>query len=144
MFQDDNERIGRHKHQAVLFARAKCPVWLGISLCGHHYITSKTQGNGYPLQYSCLENPLDRGVWQATVQGVTRVGQDLATKPPPPVFLPGEFHGQRRLVGYSPQGCKESDTTERLTPSLSLSPCGHHYITSKILINFPKILMLFL
>ena len=29
-----------------------------------------------------------------------------------------EFHGQRSLVGYSPQGCKESDTTERLTLSL--------------------------
>ena len=35
---------------------------------------------------------------------------------PTPVFLPGEFHGQRSLVGYSPRGCKESDTTERLTP----------------------------
>ena len=32
-----------------------------------------------------------------------------------PVFLPGEFHGQRSLVGYSPWGSKESDTTERLT-----------------------------
>ena len=31
---------------------------------------------------------------------------------PTPVFLPGESHGQRSLVGYSPQGCKESDTTE--------------------------------
>ena len=29
------------------------------------------------------------------------------------VFLPGEFHGQRSLVGYSPWGCKESDTTEQ-------------------------------
>ena len=29
-----------------------------------------------------------------------------------PVFLPREFRGQRSLVGYSPQGCKESDTTE--------------------------------
>ena len=28
------------------------------------------------------------------------------------VFLPGEYHGQRSLVGYSPQGRKESDTTE--------------------------------
>ena len=28
------------------------------------------------------------------------------------VFLPGESHGQRSLVGYGPQGCKESDTTE--------------------------------
>ena len=34
---------------------------------------------------------------------------------PTPVFLPGELHGQRSLVGYSPCGHKESDTTERLT-----------------------------
>ena len=32
--------------------------------------------------------------------------------PPTPVFLPGKFHGQRSLVGYSPWGCKESGTTE--------------------------------
>ena len=31
---------------------------------------------------------------------------------PTPVFLPGESHGQRRLVGYSPSGCKDVDTTE--------------------------------
>ena len=31
---------------------------------------------------------------------------------PTPVFLPGESHGQRSLVGYSPWGCKELDTTE--------------------------------
>ena len=31
---------------------------------------------------------------------------------PPPVFLPGESHGQRSLVGYSPWGHKELDTTE--------------------------------
>ena len=30
---------------------------------------------------------------------------------PTPVFLPGESHGQRSLVGYSPQGCKQPDTT---------------------------------
>ena len=41
------------------------------------------------------------------------------------VFLPGEAHGQRGLVGYSPWGCKESDTTELLTLSLVvLSPGG--------------------
>ena len=34
---------------------------------------------------------------------------------PTPVFLPGEFHGQRSLAGYSPWGHKESDTAERLT-----------------------------
>ena len=33
---------------------------------------------GNVLQYSCLENPMDRGAWQVTVHGVARVGHDLA------------------------------------------------------------------
>ena len=32
---------------------------------------SPGEGNGYPLQYSCLENSMDRGAWQAVVHGVT-------------------------------------------------------------------------
>ena len=39
------------------------------------------EGNGNPLQYSCLEKPVDRGAWPATVHGVARVTHDLATKP---------------------------------------------------------------
>ena len=31
-------------------------------------------GNGNPLQYSCLENPMDRGAWWATVHGVAKMG----------------------------------------------------------------------
>ena len=38
-------------------------------------------GQSNPFQYSCLENPTDRGAWQATVHEVIRVGHDLATKP---------------------------------------------------------------
>ena len=30
------------------------------------------EGNGNPLQYSCLENPMDEGAWQATVHGVAK------------------------------------------------------------------------
>ena len=33
---------------------------------------SPGEGNGNPLQYYCLENPMDRGAWQATVHGVTK------------------------------------------------------------------------
>ena len=43
------------------------------------------QGHRNPLEYSCLENLVDRRAWQATVHGVARVGHDLATKPPPPL-----------------------------------------------------------
>ena len=100
------------------------------------------EGNGNPLQYACLENPMDRGAWQATVHGVARVGRDLATlllvvislcfpggsevkasarnagdlgsipglgRSPGEgdgnlVFMPGESHERRILVGYSPRG----------------------------------------
>ena len=33
---------------------------------------SPGEGNGNPLQYSCLENPMDRGAWGATVHGVAK------------------------------------------------------------------------
>ena len=39
---------------------------------------SPGEGNGNPLQYSCLENPMDRGTWQATVHGVTKSWTQLS------------------------------------------------------------------
>ena len=40
---------------------------------------SPGEGNGNPLQYSCLEIPMDRGAWQATIHKLARVGHDLGT-----------------------------------------------------------------
>ena len=40
---------------------------------------SPGEGNGNPLQYSCLGSPVDRGAWQATVPRISRVGHDLMT-----------------------------------------------------------------
>ena len=37
------------------------------------------EGNSHPLQYSCLENPMDRGAWQATVHGLQRVRHNWVT-----------------------------------------------------------------
>ena len=159
---------------------------------------SPGEGNGYPLQYSCLENPMDRGAWQTTVHRVNK-GQTqlkplsiqamhtqhrillrslwllllspMTTSPlfspkngsfpkfcpgalssslplrvssltavstfslllwipgegkwhPTPVLLPGKSHGWRSLVGCSPWGHEESDTTERLHFHFSLSCIG--------------------
>ena len=77
--------------------------------------------------------------------GSQRVRQDWATSlslsifmhwrrkwQPTPVFLPGESHGQRSLVGYSPWGLKESDRTERLTLSLTLTSETGNYLMPKI------------
>ena len=41
------------------------------------------------------------------------------SRKPAPVFLPGKFHGQRSLVGYSPWDHKESDMTEYMYPALT-------------------------
>ena len=40
---------------------------------------SPGEGNGYPLQYSCLENSMDRGAWWATVPGVAKIGHNGTT-----------------------------------------------------------------
>ena len=44
---------------------------------------SPLEDNGNPLQYSCLGNPMDRGIWWATIHNLVcskRIGHDLATK----------------------------------------------------------------
>ena len=79
------------------------------------------EGNGTPLQYSCLENPMDGGTWWAAVHGVARSRTGLSGFTfmhgrrkwhPTPVFLPGESQGRGSLVGYCLWGRTESDTTE--------------------------------
>lgn len=44
--------------------------------------SSPREENGSPLQYSCLENSMDRRVWCATVLGLQKVGHNCTTKPP--------------------------------------------------------------
>ena len=61
---------------------------------------SPGEGNGNPLQYSCLEKLMDRGAWQTIVSGVTRVGHDLATKPPP--IIKWKKSGKNNLPAWIP------------------------------------------
>ena len=83
------------------------------------------EGNGTPLQYSCLASPMDGGAWWAAVHGVAESRARLSDFSslftfmhwrrkwqPTPVFLPGEFQGQGSLVGCRLWGRTESDTTE--------------------------------
>ena len=51
------------------------------------------------VQYSCLENPKDRGAWQATVHGVTRVRHDLEAKSPPTRSISWRDRILRSLAG---------------------------------------------
>ena len=83
------------------------------------------EGNGTPLQCSCLENPMDGGSWWATVHGVAKSWTRLSDFTfiftflhwrrkwqPTPAFLPGESRGRGSLVGCHLWGCTESNTTE--------------------------------
>ena len=81
------------------------------------------EGTGDPLQYSCLENPMDGGAWEAAVHGVaerrTRLSDFIFTFThwrrkwqPTPVLLPGESQGKGSLVGCRLWGRIESDMTE--------------------------------
>ena len=45
---------------------------------------SHGERNGNPLQYSCLENPMDKGAWQGYSPWDHDIGHNLVTKPPPP------------------------------------------------------------
>ena len=83
------------------------------------------EDNGNPLQYSCLENPMDRGAWWAAVHGVAKSWTQLSDFTftfhfhalekewqPTPAFLPGESQGRGSLIGCRLWGRAESDTTE--------------------------------
>ena len=98
--------------------------WSGSPQCGGVLITAGG-GNGTPLQYSCLENPLDGVAWKAAVHGVaeglTRLSdftftfhfhaleKEMAIHSS---VLPGESQGRGSLVGCRLWGRTESDTTE--------------------------------
>ena len=121
---------------------------MGSRRVGHDWVASLSlftscigEGNGNPLQCSCLENPRDGGAWWAAIYGVAqsrtwlkrlsssssrlRVGHDWVTSlslftfmhwrrkwQPTPVFLPGESQGQRSLVRCHLWGRSELDMTE--------------------------------
>ena len=97
-----------------------------IAGCAFFYlspVSSPGEGNGNPLQYSCLVTPLGGGAWYAIVHGVAERPTGLSDFTfmhwrrkwrPTPVFLPGESQERGSLVGCCLCGRTESDTTNDL------------------------------
>ena len=97
------------------------------------------EGNGTPLQYSCLENPMDGGAQQAAVHGVaksrTRLSDFTFTHwrrkwQPTPVFLPGESQGRGAwwavICGVA-QKLNTTEVTSQYSPSGKL-PVLYRYV----------------
>ena len=80
LYQNTENTAQNTELQAREFHGLYCPV--------HGVTKTRTQlsnfhfgkGNGNPLQYSCLENPMDRGAWQATIHGVAKSETRLKTR----------------------------------------------------------------
>ena len=64
---------------------------------------SPGEGNGNPLQYSCLENPMDRGAWRATVPGVTMSQLDITERLTLSLTFLGEQSGKKLDEGLLEQ-----------------------------------------
>ena len=75
LFQMQMRGEPRRDHWDLAAWNLGFPWWLRGDL---HLIPglgrSPEEGNGNPLQYSCLENPMEGGTWQATIHGSQRVG----------------------------------------------------------------------
>ena len=107
-------------------AQPSASAWRAASGTPRKQIKAHVTGsNGTPLQFSCLENPMDGGAWWAAVHGVAKSRTRLSDFTftfhfhalerkwqPTPVFLPGESQGQGSLVGCRLWSRIESDTTE--------------------------------
>ena len=104
-------RKGRHSDKPnISKTTSEWPEGLvKIELVGSHSASRAESGSCWASQVVLVvENPPANAEVRSLVRKIPWKRAWQST----PVFLPGESHGQRSLAGYSPQGCKESNTTE--------------------------------
>ena len=109
------------------FADGKESAWNAGHLGWEDPLEKGGEGNGNPLQCSCLENPRDSGAWWAALCGVTQswtrlkrlssgsLEKGTATHSS---ILASRFYGRRSQAGYNPWSRKEPDTTGWLSLSV--------------------------
>ena len=98
------------------------------------------EGNGNPLQYSCLENSMDRGAWRAVIHGVERVGCDSVIKQQKWQHQAQEwscfllFHLQLPQDKHLPPADQDIPGTFSLSLERSLSPSVYLWASAKTLV----------
>ena len=71
--------------------------------------TFKKVLRSFPVAQTVKNLPTVQETWVQSLGWEDLLEKEMT---PTPAFLPGEFHGQRSLVGHNSQGCRESDVTE--------------------------------
>ena len=99
------QKKGRSKDEDVQEQERKTEV--NYSLYTWELVETKAS----PVAQRLKHLPPKWDTWVQSLRWEDPLEKEMA---PTPVFLPGETHGRRSLVGYSPRGLKESDTTEWL------------------------------
>ena len=87
---------------------------------------------GFPVAQLVKNLPANAGDVRGSDPWVRKISWSRKWQPTP-VFLPGEAHGQRSLVCYSPWGCKESDMTERLSNNKEDLVYSRHFIKAEMM-----------
>ena len=103
-----NQILGMESIYSIFFSLSDfiCKIWLLVAFSGKALWDSLVAQTVKRLP-TTQEDP-------GLIPGLGRSPTQRRKWQPTPVFLPGKSHGLRSLVGYSPWGCKESDTTEQL------------------------------
>ena len=83
---------------------------------------SLNRNTGFPGGSVVKNPPAMQKIPETWVRSLGQEDPGRRAWPPTPVFLPGEFHGQRSLVGCSPWGRRESDTHNCISTCLSIHP----------------------
>ena len=85
---------------------------------------SSGEGNGYPLQYSCLENPEDGGAWWATVHGVakSRDGDTATVGAHSPPLCPDHFPQETKALPSALPGQAGTSLRQGIFPTQGSNP----------------------
>ena len=114
MFMDWKNQYSENEDTTQSKLQSQCNPYQVTNGIFHRTRTNNGEGNRTPLQYSCLENPMDGGAWQAAVHGVTKSRTGLSD-----FTFTFHFHALEKemathssLMGCYLWGRKESDMTE--------------------------------
>ena len=89
-------------------------VWHKVGANGVVVLSTRKATGPFPGG-TVVKNPPAFQKWRCEFNPWVRKIPSRMQWQPTSIFLPGDLHGQRSLLGYSPWGCKESDTTEQLS-----------------------------